>query len=202
MTLPYKPDERVYRAMAPVQAVTDAEYKARGYASTFDPYLLFEDEDGPVYEQIERRAFDGADMSDVIFQYDHMGRVYARTSNGSLLLSVDDHGLLTEADLGLTSSSRSMWEDINAKLITRMSFCFTIADGYFDRATATSKITRIKKVFDVSAVSIPANPGTDIEARCAYDGSIMRARAERRGKIRRLKSILTIYDLMGGTQHA
>ena len=109
MTLPYKPDERVYRAMAPVQAVTDAEYRARGYASTFDRYMLLMDEGGPVYEQIDRHAFDGADMSDVIFQYDHMGRVYARTSNGSLLLSVDDHGLLTEEYLGLTSSSRSIW---------------------------------------------------------------------------------------------
>lgn len=200
--MPYKPMERVYRSMDPVQAVSGAEYKARGYASTFDRYLLFEDQDGPVYEQIDRHAFDHADMSDVIFQFDHMGRVYARTSNGSLSLSVDDHGLLTEEYLGLTSSSRSMWEDINAELITRMSFCFLVADGHFDRGTSTSVITRISKVFDVSAVSIPANPGTDIEARCAYDGAILRARAERRGKIRRLKSILTINDLMGGKQHA
>lgn len=200
--MPYKPNERVYRSMDLMAPVEAEQYRARGYASTFDRYMLFSDVDGPVYEQIDRHAFDSADMSDVIFQYDHMGRVYARTSNGSLLLSVDDHGLLTEANLGLTPSSRDIWEDINARLITRMSFCFTVADGHFDQATATSFITRIDKVFDVSAVSIPANPGTDIEARCAYDGAILRARAERRGEIRRLKSIITINDLLGGKQHA
>ena len=200
--MPYKPKERIYRSMELMAPVKEVQYYARGYASTFEKYLLFQDIDGPVYEQIDRHAFDRADMSDVIFQYDHMGRVYARTSNGSLLLSVDDHGLLTEADLGLTPSSRDIWEDINAKLITRMSFCFTVADGHFDPSTNTSFIYAIDKVFDVSAVSIPANPGTDIEARCAYDGAIMRARAERRGKIRRLKSIITINDLLGGKQHA
>lgn len=198
--MPYKPQERVYRAMAPLQALAapDQQFRAAGYASTFEPYLLYEDDEGPVYEQILPDAFTGADMTDVIFQFDHEGRVFARTTNGSLLLTVDDHGLFTQEDLSLTSASRSIWEDINAKLITRMSFCFTVQAWHYDPRISTNVIERIAKVFDVSAVSIPANPGTDIESRCAFDGVIAGVRAERRGKIRRMKDRIHIIDLMGG----
>lgn len=196
--MPYKPDQRVYRSMELLAADPSAPaYHARGYASTFERYLLFEDIDGPVYEQILPTAFDHANMSDVILQFDHMGRPYARTSNNTLLLSVDGHGLKVDADLSLTDGSRELWQEINCGLITRMSFCFIIGKGHFDQATSTSVIEEISKVFDVSAVSIPANPGTDIEARCAYDGEIIRARAERRGKTRRLQCMITL-DLLGG----
>ncbi len=199
--MPYKPNERVYRAMALLEPIEDAaQFRVRGYASTFDRYVLFEDEDGPVYEQIMPDAFQGCDMSDVILQFDHMGRVYARTTNGTLWLTVDDHGLLIEADLSQTSLARQLWEDIRARMITRMSFCFIIADGGYDQGTNTNIIRRISKVFDVSAVSIPANPGTDIEARCAWDGEIAGIRAERRGKIRRIKTRIKI-DLLGGKTH-
>lgn len=199
--MPFKPNERLYRSMA-AMAPTEQPYHVRGYASTFERYVLFEDIDGPVYEQILPDAFNGCDMSDVIMQFDHMGRVFARTSNGTLILGVDDHGLWIDADLSTTEGSRELWEEIKAELITRMSFCFIVAAGHFDQGTNTSVIERISKVFDVSAVSIPANPGTEIEARCAYDGAIMRARAERRDRIRRLKSRIKITELTGGLKHA
>ena len=195
--MPYKPQERLYRSMAAMEP-TAQPYHVRGYASTFERYVLFEDVDGPVYEQIMPDAFAGADMSDVIMQFDHMGRVYARTSNGTLTLGVDTHGLWIDADLSLTAASRELWEEIKAGLITRMSFCFIVAAGHFDQATSTSVIDKISKVFDVSAVSIPANPGTEIEARCAYDGENMRVRAERRERIRRLKNRIKIQQLLTG----
>lgn len=199
--MPYKPQERIYRSMELMDtSVSDKPYHARGYACTFDPYPLFEDADGTVYEHIMPHAFDEADLSDVIMQFDHQGHPYARTSNDTLSLAVDGHGLLISADLSLTAGSRELWQEISCGLITRMSFCFTIAEGHFDHASSTSVVDRISKVFDVSAVSIPANPGTDIEARCRHDGAIMQARAERRGKIRRLKSIITL-DLIGGKTH-
>ena len=188
--------------MALMTPGTEAEeYRVRGYASTFDRYALFEDEDGTVWEQIDPHAFDDADLTDVIFQYDHAGKVFARSTNGSLVLSVDGHGLLVEADLSLTEASRAMWEEIRAGLVTRMSFCFTVTDGRYDRATSTNRIYRIGKVYDVSAVSIPANPGTEIEARCAQDGEILRYRAERREKSRRLKNKIHILQLQGGLTH-
>lgn len=178
--MPYKPTERVYRSMARMAAAEDREGHVRGYASTFERYKLWDDEDGGFFEQIDRHAFDKADMSDVILQYDHEGRVYARTSNGTLTLGVDDHGLWVDADLTTTTGARQLYEDIEAGLITRMSFCFTVADSRIDRATNTGIILAIGKVYDVSAVSIPANPGTEIEARSAWDGAIRAAHAERR----------------------
>ena len=196
-----KNDKREYRSM-PVMAVARAEgeetpsYKVRGYASTFEePYVLYEDWDGdPFYEVIDPHAFDDADMDDVIMQYDHAGMVFARTRNNSLTISIDDHGLLVEADLSLTQDSRRMWEAINAGLVDRMSFCFVIADGgeKFDKASKTSRITKITKVYDVSAVSIPANPGTEISsARKRFlDGVIQEERTERsaaEAKAKRIK---------------
>lgn len=185
-----KSERREYRSM-PVMAVQRAEgeeapsYKVRGYASTFEePYVLFEDWDGdPFYEIIDAHAFDEADMDDVIMQYDHMGMVFARTRNNSLSISIDDHGLLVEADLSLTQDSRRMWEAIDTGLVDRMSFCFVIAeDGEdYDKSTKTSRITKITKVYDVSAVSIPANPGTEISAarKRFLDGVIQEERTER-----------------------
>ena len=197
-----KTDRREYRSM-PVMAVTraaeneetEAGFRVRGYASTFEePYVLFEDFDGEEYKEvIDPHAFDEADMDDVIMQYDHAGMVFARTRNGSLKLTVDEHGLLAEADLGLTQDSRRLFESIDTGLIDRMSFCFVIADGgeTYDKATRTSRITKISKVYDVSAVSIPANPGTEISAarKRFLDGVIEEKRTERSAADARQKKI-------------
>ena len=69
----------------------DSGMIADGYATTFNqPYLLYDFGDYKVYEQIDSRAFDDCDMSDVIMQYDHRGRVFARTSNKTLELNPDN----------------------------------------------------------------------------------------------------------------
>lgn len=115
---------------------------------------------------VDRHAFDGADMSDVLLQYNHDGPVYARTSNGTMGLEVDDHGLLVYADLSKTSRGRQLYEDIAARNITQMSIkCRADVKQDFDNDKQT--ITHIKRLFDVSAVSIPANKGTEIFARKA-----------------------------------
>lgn len=169
--MPFKTD-REYRALAAplsVQAATkriDTEYYVEGYATTFDkPYLLYEFEDGTkFYERIDAHALDGADMSDVIMQYDHEGRVFARQSNKTLLLIPDHRGLLIAADLGKTDLARGLYQDIEAGMITKMSWAFRVQEESYDRATRTRTILKIKKVYDVSAVSIPANGDTEISA--------------------------------------
>lgn len=165
--------EREYRALAaPLTAPAaakriDTEYYVEGYATTFDkPYLLYEFEDGTkFYERIDAHALDGADMSDVIMQYDHAGRVFARQSNKTLILVPDHKGLLVAADLGKTDLARGLYQDIDAGMITKMSWAFTVAEETYDRVTRTRTILKIKKVYDVSAVSIPANGDTEISAR-------------------------------------
>ena len=186
-------DNREYRTMelrtAEVQEGEDKNYIVEGYATTFgDTYELYRDGNYIVMENVDKDAFKDTDMSDVIFQIDHQGRVYARTRNGSLDLDIDEHGLKTKTDLGLTESSRSVYEDIDAGLYDRMSFAFTVTkDSYTEeeREDGTVILTRsilsIGKLYDVSAVSFPANPNTDISARSKdlINGEIARFEAER-----------------------
>lgn len=198
--MPAKPSERQYRSLAVplnVRAADgatkkrfDTEYYVEGYASTFnDPYVLFEDFDGTKYiEVISPDAFREADMSDVILQFDHAGRVYARMSNGTLIVEPDEHGLFIAADLSRSQGARDLFEEIKAGLITRMSWAFTVAADEHDRETHTTTITRVKKVFDVSAVSLPADPNTEISARNLLNGAIEQSRKE----LARRKSALAV----------
>ena len=151
-------------------------YTVRGYYTTFEqPYQMGRDWDGnPYYEVMDRCALDGADTSDVIFQFNHDGMVFARQRNGSLTLGVDEHGGWCEAYLGGCQQGRDLFESIVNGLVDQMSFGFTIApNGYvWDEATRTARVTRVEKVYDVSPVSIPANPNTEISARSYLDGVI------------------------------
>jgi HK97 family phage prohead protease len=182
---------RSLTVLAPAQTKRiDSNYYVEGYAARYEPYVLWEDEDGPIYERFERGCFDGCDMSDIIFQLNHQGTVMARLSNGSLIVEPDENGLFTAADLGRTESARRLYEEISAGMITKMSWGFFLGDYYFDRESRTIVHKSVKKIFDVSAVSIPANQNTEINARSWADGVIgaaARSEAEleeRRRKIR------------------
>ena len=179
-------DNREYRSMelriAPIEEGAEKTYMVEGYASTYDSYKLFTDEDGTDYfERIEPTAFNGADMSDVVFRVDHEGRVYARTSAGTLTVWMDEHGLANRTDLSKTQAARELFADIEAGNYPKMSFAFTVADAHYDKATHTRVIDRIAKVFDVSPVSFPANPTTElsVSTRDYFNGVIEAEKAER-----------------------
>ena len=183
---------REYRRMEirakEIEDQENEECKVGGYASTFnEPYELYSFSGYTVREQIDPHAFDECDMSDVIMQYDHQGRVFARNSNGTLQISTDDHGLYMEADLSGTEIGRQLFEEIKGGYTTKMSFGFTVdedkreitenvTDGTVD---VLRTITKIRKLYDVSAVSLPANDGTEISARSYSDGVIAELEAER-----------------------
>lgn len=133
-------------------------YVVTGYACTYDKYNLF----GKFHERILPEAFAGADLSDVIFQYDHAGKVYARTSNGTLQVTPDAHGLLVRADLSKSAAAKELFEEIRAGLITKMSFAFRVAQDHDEDDGYTRAIDRFDKIYDVSAVSLPANDNTEI----------------------------------------
>ena len=193
--------EREYRTMA-VTLPIEEEYIVEGYATTFnDPYVLFSDGDRDFSEVVDSRALEGTDMRDVIFQYDHSGMVYARTKNDTLQLSTDEHGLKVRADLSKTEASRQMYEAISAGLVDQMSFAFTVDGEDYDKNTRTRKITHIKKLYDVSAVSIPANPGTEISARSAFEGYIEAERLEELQAEKRREQIQRIKNLLGGDKN-
>ena len=184
--MPIKLNDREYRSMT-MAAVEDDEVKVRGYATTFDdPYTLYQDDSLVLREIVDHDALRDADMSDVIMQYDHEGRVYARTSNGTLTIEPDAHGLAIEADLGGTDLGRGLYQEIKGGYTTKMSWAFTVdADEWVSekapdgRDLETRTIKRVRKVYDVSAVSLPANDATEISARNLTDGVIERVKAER-----------------------
>lgn len=182
---------REYRAMVmEVRAVdgTEENMIVEGYATTFNqPYLLYDGRYYKVIEQIAPTAFTECDMSDVIMQYDHAGRVFARTRNSTLTLTVDAIGLKVTADLSGTDIGRQLYQEIKGGYTDKMSFGFVVAedqrtsvvDHETDVETVTRTITKIKKLYDVSAVSIPANDMTSISARRFADGVIDGIKAER-----------------------
>lgn len=187
--MPAKPNERQYRILSSPLAPAagdgdkkrfDTDFYVEGYASTFnDPYVLFEDWDGNEYREIiSPDAFKDADMSDVIMQYDHEGKVLARMSNGTLIVEPDAHGLFVAADLSGSQAARDLYEEISNGLVTRMSWAFSVGADEYDRDSKTTTITRVKKVYDVSAVSLPADPNTEISARNLLNGVIEQSRKE------------------------
>lgn len=177
------PDTREYRTMELRIQPSEEEpnYIVEGYASTFDTYKLATIDGKDYFERIEPTAFDNADLSDVVFRIDHEGKVYARTSAGSLEVWTDEHGLGNRTDLSRTEKAREIYADIKAGNYPQMSFAFRVADDDYDKKTRTRIIRKIDKVFDVSPVTFPANPYTELSVatRDWLDGVIEAEKAER-----------------------
>lgn len=214
-------ENREYRNLTvEARAVEDQGDEKRivtGYASTFDePYVLYDGDGWKYLEVVDRGAFDETDMSDVIMQYDHRGRVFARTRNNTLTVTPDDKGLFIEADLGGTEIGRELYEEIRGGYTDRMSFGFTV-NGEVEEYQKTEEgvalyirhITSVEKLYDVSAVSLPANDGTSIEADATTrsignltDGVIERIQAERleeqRIELERRRAEVRARALLGG----
>lgn len=177
-------NNREYRSMELRILPTETEeksYMVEGYASTFEPYVLMTIDGIDYSERIEPTAFDKADMTDVVFRVDHEGSVYARTSAGTVELWTDEHGLAQRTDLSRTQKARDLFEEIEAGNYPKMSFAFTVAEEKFDSGTHTRIISKIAKVFDISPVSFPANPTTELSVatRDYFNGVIEMERAER-----------------------
>lgn len=176
-----------------------------GYATTFNqPYELYAYDNRVVIEQVDPHAFDECDMTDVIMQYDHQGRVFARTRNNTLTIRVDSKGLYIAADLGGTEEGRKLYQEIKDGYTDRMSFGFVVGldnrtfteDHDTGTVTVLRTILKIKKLYDVSAVSIPANDMTSISARALADGVIAGLAEERRHeKEKRLKLKLLLEGI-------
>ena len=192
--------KREYRDMVlSIPEPDKEEFRVEGYASTFDPYVLMTVDGIDYSERITPTAFDNADLSDVVFRIDHTGPVYARSSAGTIQLNTDDHGLHNITDLSRTGRSRGIFEEIKAGNYPKMSFCFTVEEGgdEYDRDTHTRVINRIKKVYDISPVTFPANPGTELSARDYFNGVIEMEKAERLDAERKERQKQKIRILLG-----
>ena len=196
---------REYRAMTMIAREDDKDKMiVEGYAATFNqPYQLYSGRGFRVLEQIDPAAFNECDMSDVIMQYDHEGRVFARNKNDTLKIDIDAVGLKIRADLGGTDIGRQLYQEIKGKYTDKMSFGFVVAEDKRESVinqdtgeeTLTRTITKIKKLYDVSAVSIPANDMTSISARRFSDGLIAEIEAERLKRANKIKKIKLMLEV-------
>lgn len=146
-----------------VRALEDEKMIVEGYAVVFDNVTDL----GYFKEVIDRNAFNGCDMNDVCMKYNHSDEllIMARTRNNSLQLLVDERGLKVRAELIDTTQNRDLYKMIQAQLLTKMSFAFTVAEEDWDYETDTRRILRIDKLYDVSVVDVPAYDATEIYAR-------------------------------------
>ena len=193
--MPVKLNEREYREYpefcderkAEVRMLEDGQEVVEGYATTWDEYLLWDDGEYRMFERIDPHAYDECDLSDVIFQLNHEGRVFARGSNKTLIVRPDEKGLFNRAYLSGTEAGRQLREEIKGGYLTRMSQGFRVdqekqeiienrEDG---RVDIHRTILKMKKLYDVSVVSLPANDATSISARSISEGFIAEAKQER-----------------------
>lgn len=166
------------------------ELYVEGYAVRFNsPTVLFEYCGQEYREQISDTAFDEADMSDVIMNYNHGGKVVARTRNNTLELKVDDSGLFIRARLDGTEEGRRLYDGIAGGYIDRMSFAFTVREESYDQAALMWTVRKVKRLYDVSAVDIPAYDDTSIAARRA---SVEAAQKEQQAALDRAKRKLAL----------
>jgi len=147
-------------------------------------------------EVIDAKAFDECDMTDVILNQNHCGRVYARTRNNSLKLGVKDDGLHMSAELWADDEGhKELYRDIKRGNMDKMSFAFTVAEDEYESTESGGVIKHlrtIKKIdhlYDVSVVDIPAYDSTSISARKAFDAESERREAESRAAESRKRAL-------------
>ena len=149
--------------LAEMRTLDDTDMTIEGYAVVYDSITDL----GWSKEVVDRNAFNNCDMSDVCMKYNHLDNVLimARTRNHSLELINDEHGLKIRAKLIDTQNNKDIYKSIQAGLLDKMSFAFTVSSEDIDYETNTRRITGIDKLFDVSVVDVPAYDSTEIYAR-------------------------------------
>lgn len=196
------PETRNYRTfeVRALPADTGSEgaktYRVEGYAAKFDEETVLYEYDGIQYKEvIDRQAFSGAEMSDVVMNFNHGGKPVARTRNNTLTLTVDTIGLRIRADLSGTEEGRRLYEEIQGGYIDKMSFAFTVRKSEYDRATHTRRITAFQRIFDVAAVDFPAYDGTEIIARSWAAAEAAREHAQAEAMRRKLELKLKLCGI-------
>lgn len=197
--MPYKPNEREYRAAAPFilpdENENHDELIVRGTPIVFDtPTVLYEIDGIEYKEVIARGALDGCDMSDFIFNRNHGendGTVYARTRNNSLTYNITSSGLDIAAALDKEDDRhRNLHRDIQKRRVDKMSFSFIVRESSYDRETHTRTITKIKKLYDVSAVDFPAYNETSITTARDFFSAEREKELKEQEQLRRRKMLI------------
>ena len=189
--MPMKTNEREYRDIdlsgMELRTMDDGQMVVDGYATKWNEYLLWDDGEYRLFERFDPHAFDKCDLSDIIMQLNHEGRVYARGGNKTMTVNPDEIGLHMAAFLGGTQAGRKIFEEIQGGYLTKMSHGFrkgrekreVIENLEENRIDIHRTILEVAKEYDVSVVSLPANDATEISARSISEGVIAEVKQER-----------------------
>ena len=190
--MPVKINEREYRDInmdgIELRKQDDGQCVVEGYATKWNEYMLWDDGEYRMFERFNEHAFDKTDLSDDIFLLNHEGRVFARTSNKTLIVAPDEIGLKVTAYLGGTEEGRKIFEEIQKGYLTKMSHGFrsnrqteirkVVENAAENRVDIHREVMEVMKHYDVSVVSQPANDATEISARNISEGVIAEVRQE------------------------
>ena len=180
-----------------VRAVKDEEH---GNILTGRPIVYDSRTDLGWYDEIiEAGALDDTDLKDVRFLVNHntdmipLARSRNNNANSTMQMSVDEEGMAIRVDLDVENNSeaKNLYSAVERGDIDGMSFMFTVDGDKWDDIESehpTRTVTKIGKVFEVSAVTFPAYEATSISARgldAALDSaksSLENVKAEARAK--------------------
>ena len=191
--MPVKVNEREYRDIdisgMELRTMDDGQCVVEGYATKWNEYMLWDDGEYRMFERFNEHSFDKTDLTDDIFMLNHEGRVFARTSNKTLIVQPDEIGLKVTAYLGGTEEGRKIFEEIKGGYLTKMSHGFrsnrktekrtVVENAAENRIDIHREVMDVSKHFDVSVVSQPANDATSISARSISEGVIAEVKQER-----------------------
>jgi HK97 family phage prohead protease len=139
-----------------------------GYAALFDSFSV---DLGGFREKIQRGTFLETIASDdirALFNHDP-NLILGRNKSGTLRLSEDETGLAYEIQVPATQAGRDLVESIRRGDITQNSFGFRVLpDGAEWKEEADGTLIRILKkvkLYDISPVTYPAYPDTELALR-------------------------------------
>lgn len=144
-------------------------FEVEGYATVWNILYEMYDFFGKYNEKVNDGAADAtlAKGPDTIFLVNHRGLSMARTTNDSLDIYKDTHGMGAHAFLNIQRTDvRDLMAAIDDEIVTEMSFAFMLLDGEWNDEMDEFEILEFDiDRGDVSAVNYGANPFTSIEAR-------------------------------------
>jgi len=125
-------------------------------------------------EEMSADVFINSDMNDVVALFNHdANMVLARTKSGTLKLKVTGNAMEYEFEAPNTTLGNDLLEMVKRGDVYQSSFAFSVeAEDWQEREGKKPKriIRSIKKVYDVSPVTYPANPDTMVAKR-SYDAT-------------------------------
>lgn len=175
-----------------LRSTQEESREVEGYAVVFNSTTDL----GWFTEEIDRHAFDNADMSNVYLLGNHDENiVLAGTSNNSLEWEINETGLYQRANIIDTSVGEDWLKLVKNNLINKQSFAFTIAkDGeeWIERDGKEHRIIRsIDKVFDLSLVTYPAYSNTSAFSRSNEVDELAKEHKRRKEQDEKMERILS-----------